>query len=139
MKVFSSDNGFTIIETMVAIAILAVGTLGVASMLMIHFSSDGYAARTRRAESLGMQKLEELKVQNTRITPLTSGSSADQTYAYKWDVSDYKWSGPGGANSGLRQLDVTVGWPLGGACTSSTPESCKNRCAVTTFFKPLKF
>ena len=44
MKVFSSDKGFTIVETMVAIAILAVGTLGVASMLMIHFSSDGYAA-----------------------------------------------------------------------------------------------
>ena len=63
MKVFSSDKGFTIIETMVAIAILAVGTLGVASMLMIHFSSDRYAARTRRAESLCLQKLEELKAQ----------------------------------------------------------------------------
>jgi len=96
MKVFSSDKGFTLLETIVAIWILAVGTLGVASMLMIHFTSDGYAARTRRAESVGTQKLE-------------------------------------------RQLDVTVGWPVGGLCTSSTPESCKNRCAVTTFFKPLKY
>jgi prepilin-type N-terminal cleavage/methylation domain-containing protein len=139
MKVFSSDKGFTIVETMVAIAILAVGTLGVASMLMIHFSSDGYAARTRRAESVGTQKLEELKAQSTTGGAVTSGSSADQTYVYKWDVTDHKWAGAGGAKSGLRQLDVTVGWPVGGLCTSSTPESCKNRCAVTTFFKPLKY
>jgi prepilin-type N-terminal cleavage/methylation domain-containing protein len=139
MKVFSSDKGFTIVETMVAIAILAVGTLGVASMLMIHFSSDGYAARTRRAESVATQKLEELKAQNTNITTLTSGSSADQTYVYKWDVTDYKWTDAGATKSGLRQLDVTVGWPVGGLCTSSTPENCKNRCAVTTFFKPLKY
>ena len=61
MKVFSSDKGFTIIETMVAIAILAVGTLGVGSMLMISFSSGRYATETRRAESLAMQRLEALK------------------------------------------------------------------------------
>ena len=61
MKVFSSDKGFTIIETMVAIAILAVGTLGVGSMLMISFSSGRFATETRRAESLAMQRLEALK------------------------------------------------------------------------------
>src|SRR5208283_2759322 len=120
MNVFNSDKGFTIIETMVAIAILAVGTLGVASMLMIHFSSDGYAARTRRAESLCMQKLEELKAQKTT---LTNGSSADQSFVYKWDVSNYQWLDTS-ANSGLNQIDVTVGWPVGGACTSSTPGNC---------------
>ena len=133
MKVFSSDKGFTIIETMVAIAILAVGTLGTASMLMIHFTSDGYAARTRRAESLCMQKLEELKAQKTT---LTSGSSADQSFVYKWDVSNYQWLDTS-ANSGLNQIDVTVGWPVGGACTSSTPGNCTNKFAVTTYFKPL--
>jgi len=133
MNVFNSDKGFTIIETMVAIAILAVGTLGVASMLMIHFSSDGYAARTRRAESLCMQKLEELKAQKTT---LTNGSSADQSFVYKWDVSNYQWLDTS-ANSGLNQIDVTVGWPVGGACTSSTPGNCTNKFAVTTYFKPL--
>ena len=133
MKVFSSDKGFTIIETMVAMAILAVGTLGVASLLMIHFSSDGYAARTRRAESLCMQKLEELKAQKTA---LTSGSSADQSFVYKWDVSNYQWLDTS-ANSGLNQIDVTVGWPVGGACTSSTPGNCTNKFAVSTYFKPL--
>jgi prepilin-type N-terminal cleavage/methylation domain-containing protein len=138
MKVFSSDKGFTIVETMVAIAILAVGTLGVASMLMIHFSSDGYAARTRRAESVCLQKIEEIKAQKILLSdPLRHGSSADLSYAYKWDESNYQWLDPPYQVSGVRQLDVTVGWPIGGACTSATPENCKNRFAVTTYFKPL--
>ena len=133
MKVFRSEKGFTIIETMVAMFILAVGTLGVASMLMIHMTSDGHAARTRRAESLCIQKLEELK---TQAGTLTSGSSADDTYAYKWDVSNYQWL-DNSQNSGLNQIDITVGWPVGGPCTSSTPSNCKNILAVTTYFKPL--
>jgi prepilin-type N-terminal cleavage/methylation domain-containing protein len=139
MKVFSSDKGFTIIETMVAIAILAVGTLGVASMLAMNFSSDKYASQTRRAESLGMQRLEELKVQNTRILPVVNGTAEDQTYVYSWNVSDYRWAGPSPRNSGLRQLDLTVGWPVGGACRAVTPQSCKNKSTVTTFFRPLRF
>ncbi len=138
MKVFTSDKGFTIIETMVAIAILAVGTLGVASMLMIHFSSDGYAARTRRAESLCLQKLEELKAQKILVTdPLTQRLLCGPVICLQVGRVELQVVGHERTNSGLRQLDVTVGWPLGGACTSATPESCKNRFAVTTYFKPL--
>jgi prepilin-type N-terminal cleavage/methylation domain-containing protein len=144
MKVFSTDKGFTIIETMVAIAILAVGILGVGTMLMLSFSSGRFATETRRAESMGTQKLEELRAQNTRITPMTSGNAEDQAYVYRWVVAAHRWTGPGGTStpSSLSQLDVTVGWPRGPAfpaCTGANPENCKYRTAVTTFFKPQKF
>lgn len=138
MKICGSDKGFTIIETMVAIAILAVGTLGVGTMLHNAMFYDKYNGRTRRAESLVLQKIEDLKAQNTGPlgTPMISGSTADATFAYKWSVSNYQWLDLK-TNSGLTQLDVTAGWPVGGACSSSTPEQCTNTFSVTTYFQPL--
>ena len=133
MKVFSSEKGFTIIETMVAIIILAVGMLAVGTMLLTSMNADNLTARTRSAESVGLQKIEDLKSQATTIT---TGSSADTIYAYKWSVSNYKWLDTK-QNSGLKQLDVTVGWPVGGLCTSSTPEQCNRTFSVTTYFTPL--
>ena len=115
MKVFSSDKGFTIIETMVAIAILAVGTLGVGSMLMISFSSGRFAAETRRAESLAMQRLEELKATQGTLAAgsyfsTTDYSTAnppqprwpDPSFVCRWDVSNYQWLDTS-QNPGLRQ------------------------------------
>jgi prepilin-type N-terminal cleavage/methylation domain-containing protein len=136
MKICGSEKGFTIVETMVAIAILAVGMLGVGTLLLVSLTSDKYGGRTRRAESLALQKIEDLKQQNTILTPLTSGSTADAVFAYRWSVSNYQWLDTK-QNSGLQQLDVTVGWPVGGSCTSSTPEQCTNRFSVTTYFQPL--
>ncbi len=141
MEVCGSDKGFTIIETMVAIAILAVGMLAVGTMLNSAMYYDNYNSRTRRAESLALQQIETLKAQNTGVggTPLpagSTGSAADAVFAYQWSVSNYQWLDLL-QNSGLMQLDVTVGWPVGGACSSSTPGSCTNTFSVTTYFQPL--
>ncbi len=138
MKVCSSDKGFTILETMVALAILSVGMAGVGLMLLASLYADQYGGRTRTAESLVLQEIENLKQQNTTTTPLTNGSATDANayFAYTWNVSNYKWL-DSGQNSGLKQLDVTVGWPLGGACTSATPGQCTNSFSVTTYFQPL--
>jgi prepilin-type N-terminal cleavage/methylation domain-containing protein len=133
MKVFSSDKGFTIVETMVAIAILAVGMSAVGLMLVTSLNADKLNAQTRSAETAGLQKIEELK---TQTTSLTSGNAADTIYAYKWSVSNYQWL-DSRTNSGLKQLDVTVGWPVGGSCSSSTPEQCSRTFSVTTYFTPI--
>jgi prepilin-type N-terminal cleavage/methylation domain-containing protein len=133
MKVFSSDKGFTIVETMVAIAILAVGISGVGLMLVTSLNADKLNAQTRTAEAAGLKKIEDLK---TQTTTLTNGNSADLTYAYMWSVSDYQWL-DSKTKSGLKQLDVTVGWPLGGSCTSSTPDQCTRKFSVTTYFTPI--
>ena len=138
MKVFSSDKGFTILETMVAIAILAVGTLGVGSMLMISLDSGRIAAETRRAESIAMQRLEALKT--TQGVLAGGNAEVEGKYAFRWDVANYQWLDTS-QNSGLRQLDVTVGWPIDvvkyPACTAANPENCQYRFAVSTYFRPL--
>lgn len=143
MKVFNSDKGFTIIETMVAIAILAVGTLGVGTMLMLSLSSGTTAAQTRRAESVCMQWLEGLKATPGKLAPGTYLSTAqplwpDPSFVSNWTVSNYQWSDTG-ANAGLSQVDITVGWPRDtlGICTAATTQACKNKFSVTTYFRPL--
>ncbi len=143
MKVCVSDKGFTIVETMVALAVLSLGILGVGTMLATSLSADRLTAETKNAEAVGLQKIEDLKSQKTSVTdPLTSGSGADATYAYKWSVSNYQWLDTK-QNSGSIQLDVTVGWPIDdkynvGLCTSSTVEQCPHTFSVTTYFQPLK-
>jgi prepilin-type N-terminal cleavage/methylation domain-containing protein len=137
MKVCGSEKGFTIIETMVALAILAIGILGVGGMLVASLSADKHAAQSRSADSISLQKIEDLKTQ--AASGLTSGSNADATCAYRWSVSNYKWLDTN-QNSGMRQLDLTVGWPTGQAyplCTSSTPEKCDRTLSVTTYFTPV--
>jgi prepilin-type N-terminal cleavage/methylation domain-containing protein len=74
MKVFSSDKGFTIIETMVAIGILAVGTLGVGTMLMISFSSVDLPRRGERNQWAA--KIKSLRLRIRRLPP-----PAEQTFA----------------------------------------------------------
>jgi prepilin-type N-terminal cleavage/methylation domain-containing protein len=134
MKVCASEKGFTIIETMVAVAILAMGILGVGSMLVASMSADKLTARTRSAEAMGIQKIEDLKTQ--AASGLANGSAEDSTYAYKWSVSNYQWLDTK-QNSGMKQLDVTIGWPVGGLCSSSTPEQCTRKFSVTTYFTPI--
>ncbi len=137
MKVCISNKGFTIIETMVALAILSLGILGVGTMLSHSLNADKLTAQTKNAEAVCLQKIEDLKAQTTSATnPLTSGSAADANYAYKWTVSNYQWLDTK-QNSGSIQLDVTVGWPLGGSCSSATAEQCDRRFSVTTYFQPL--
>ncbi len=133
MKVCASDKGFTIVETMVAIAILAYGIAGVGLLLVNSLSADKLTAQTRSAEAAGLQKIEDLK---TQTSGLASGSAKDAIYAYKWSVSNYRWLDTK-QNSGLRQLDVTVGWPVGGLCSSNTPEKCTRTFSVTTYFTPI--
>lgn len=55
-----SENGFTLIETMIAMAILAIGILAVASMQITAFQGNRAARRQTEAVALAAQQLEEL-------------------------------------------------------------------------------
>ena len=55
-----SENGFTLIETMIAIGILSIGILAVASMQITAFQGNRAARRQTEAVCLAAQRLEAL-------------------------------------------------------------------------------
>src|SRR5262249_5874945 len=60
VKTFS-PSGFTLIEILVAITVLAVGLMGIASMLATSSRGGAFGRRTTVAENLGIQKLEQFR------------------------------------------------------------------------------
>jgi len=57
----SSTSGFTMIELLVAVTILAIGLLGIASMMATSMRGGAYGRRTTVAENLASQKLEQFR------------------------------------------------------------------------------
>lgn len=55
-----SQNGFTLIEVMITITILAIGILGVAKMQISAMQSNSYAGGLTEATSFAQNKMEEL-------------------------------------------------------------------------------
>jgi prepilin-type N-terminal cleavage/methylation domain-containing protein len=61
--IHSSQGGFSLIEMMIALVILAVGAMAVAGGMAVAISSDTGAGEQTRAMALASRKLEELKAQ----------------------------------------------------------------------------
>jgi type IV pilus assembly protein PilV len=97
----SRDQGFTLIEVLVAISILAVGLLAVASMqisaIKVNSSADNLSKRTTWAQS----KLEELMV--LPYSSVTSGTeNTSDGYTISWtSVND-------NPRPGLKLVTVSV-------------------------------
>lgn len=121
-------NGFTLIEVLVALLILSVGMLGIASMTTKSLQTDDYNFRVRTAQQLADSKVDELRsVAANRVASGGKLGSADsgndiptgaQVYARQWTVGDPD-------TSNISRVDIIVGWPQGGNCTKEQPDQCK--------------
>ena len=104
-----TTKGFTIIEVLMALAIFAIGILGVAKM---QISSTGYNTSSRvytEAASLGAGQIEELI--NEDFEDLADDSAPDvgpnNMYDVVWDVEDVVDPSTG-VDIGLKRIEVTV-------------------------------
>ena len=83
-----SEKGFSLLEVMIALLILAVGLLGIAGMMTVGIRTNADAAHLTEAYQVGQAEMERLKLVSWNL--ITSGSSTRDmrgiTFSSSWSV-----------------------------------------------------
>ena len=111
-------NGFTLIEALVAVAVMAIVVSGLASMGVTTIQADTQSRRVSAATALAQAKLEELRGLRRSNTAWTVGSHSQTgldenaepggSYTRQWTVQN-NYNG----FSKLSRVTVTVSWDDG--------------------------
>ena len=126
----TGQEGLTLVEVIIAISILTIGLLAVASMQIMAINSNSFANRVTVATNLAQEKLEDLMAlpyTTAFLDPALVGggpySEPDSLpgYTITWQVVD---DSPV-ANS--KRIDVKVTWVDKGVTKNSTLSCIKSR------------
>ncbi len=113
--ILADTKGFTLIEILIVMAILAIGVLGVASLQISAVHNNGLGNLITQATMLAQEKMESLKSTDD-IAALTDGSETNiDHYGESGGIFDRSWiiSNPLGGSSS-RQIEIAVQWNKGG-------------------------
>jgi prepilin-type N-terminal cleavage/methylation domain-containing protein len=123
-KILSSTSGFSLVEAILAMAILSIGMLGVGLMMNRSMESDRYNNRARFVQQAAMAKIEEIKSQGAEtfspqnatekytpgsgtgtgwILPGNTGYDPDSWASRQWQIT-------ADSTSGMRKIEVIVSW-----------------------------
>ena len=109
-------KGFTLVEIMVAISILAIALLGLISVTVMIIKSNTFSKSMTTATTLADDKMEQLK--KTSYASLASGTDTlESIYARTWTVTQ---NSPA---SGMKTVVVTVQWNWQGVARNVTVRS----------------
>ncbi len=98
MKNKRRQSGFTLIEVMAGMVIIAVGLLLLLPMMVTSMQANDFARGSTEASMLIKDKMEELK----NMDVPTSGVDSVGTVTRTWTVTDL--------GNNLFQLDVNIAW-----------------------------
>lgn len=107
-------KGFSLLELIIAIAVLAVGLVGVLQIFPIGLRASQRAGMITKASFLAQNKIEDVKLAGfdaiTELPPkiLLSGRDGDLEWAIK--IDDVSLEGVGSSND-MRKVTVIVTWP----------------------------
>ncbi len=126
LSALNSQKGFSLIEIMVAFAILGVGMLGVGTMLVTSMQQDEYTSKMQFTDKYAMDLLEELRADSVE------GALSNTQGVYK-SIYNYRvWVTANEPTSGIDRVDVWIGWD-GSACNQANPLDCKYKTKMTNY------
>ena len=101
-----TERGFTLIEVLVAIAIISIGVLALGANTTSIMRSNRFSANTTIAVNLAQEKLEEAKAQVT----ITNGNFTDTPPGPSGSIFTRTLAISDSPEVDLKQVDVTVTW-----------------------------
>jgi Tfp pilus assembly protein PilV len=113
-----NERGFSLIETCIAMVVMMVAGLAVASLFVFSMQNNVGGSERALAMAVAQQQLERLRVVNFEDTTMNAGSttttvsSGGHDYAVVKTITDE--SNPNGSNKQLRKITITV-TPLAGS------------------------
>lgn len=112
---WEKESGFTSIEVIIAIMLLGVALLGLASVTVSVIRGNDLSKMVTTATTQARDKLEELKntgaTQNGYDNLLAGGSdTVEAVYARQWTVGPVGASAPQNDQTKMKKITVTVTW-----------------------------
>ena len=106
-----NNQGFTLLETLIALTILAIGLLGLLGLQVTAVKGNKSGFLISTAAALGQQRIEELKELSSGNALLTAGNHADgttavqgTTYTRSYVIQDNT------PIQGVSTLTITISW-----------------------------
>ena len=107
-----NDNGFTIIEMLIAMSIFAIGFLAVASLQISAGKSNRTASDITNAVNIAsdrMERLMSISYDNAFLDPATNPHLDNQgKYSIQWDVTNTDLNADGVDDAKI--VNLTVSW-----------------------------
>lgn len=114
------ENGFTMVEVMIAILLTAIAVVGIMALFMTEMKASSYSRHATEATVLAADKLEKLRTMSSPATgtdplnPLDPNGATGGIYSRSWQVTSV------GSPATYMDVAVTISWDENGVTKSVT-------------------